>query len=337
MSHGKHIKGTEHPYFAEQRAREQAATHRSNMMAKWSESERIVSLLRSIQPTASHTPDQLIEEWYKATPVFQENPASSNPYSSYEPPPTSIKPVFHSANEWFGRYFTKQAQSFGSPFIEEIVSTRDSFVCTPVSLNAFFFAALLGGNTFLGHQVVFFPPEDRFYFLDPAVSAFRPTSAEKLQLVVSHYLWKCAGSCSNKVSIRPLVEEFTKDKVLRGITERAKAILEADRSFFEGPDGRVRYIDGKRLNPADGPSHRQFATEVIARQQGSWLTISQAYSQYALYCRQKGLTNISPPEFKSFMAVEILDTFNLKMRHDVPAEDGRQTHGWRDLACLVAA
>ena len=249
----------------------------------------------------------------------------------------SAPTFFRSPNDYFKRDFESQIETFGKPFFEQTVYLRlDSSVCMPVSSNPFFFAAMLGGNAFLGHQVVFFPPEDRFYFLDPTVSAFRPTTAEKLQLVVKHYLCKCAHVCSHSVNVKPLMDDVCRNQVLRDVTDKAKIILEADRSFFEGADGKVRYIDGKLLNPADGPSHLQFAAEIIARQQGAWLTLSEAYSQYALYCRQKGLSNMSAPEFKSVMTVEIRQSMNVKLRHDVPGEDGKQTLGWKDLACLAA-
>ena len=337
MSFANFIRESENPHLAKQREQEAAASRKSAMLAKWKESERILSLLRSIPATSTTASEDLIAEWHKSLPILHEKTKASSEFSLYAPELSYNKPVYNSPNEWFDRKFSENIETFGVPFIEEAQVMHASVtVRKPVCINAYFFASLLGGDKYYGHQVVYYPPEDRFYYLDPAVKAFRPASVEKLQVVVSHYLLKCAEACSGRVNIRPLVEDFCKDRVIRGIVDKAKAILQADRSFFEGVDGKVRYIDGKRLNPADGPAHRQFASEVIARQLGSWLTISQAYSQYAIYCRQKGLTNISPPEFKSFMAVEILDTFNQKMRHDVPAEDGRQTHGWRDLACLAA-
>ena len=338
MSFANFIRKSENPHLAKQREQEAAASRKSAMLAKWKESERILSLLRSIPATSTTTSEDLIAEWYKSLPILHEKTKASSEFSLYAPELSYNKPVYNSPNEWFDRKFSDKIETLGVPFVTEIqVLNGNVAVCKPVCINAYFFAALMGGDKYLGHQVVYYPPEERFYYLDPVVQAFRPATVEKLQVVVSHYLLKCAEACSGRVNIRPLVEDFCKDRVIRGIVEKAKAILEADRSFFEGEDGKVRYLDGKRLNPADGPSHRQFATEVIARQQGSWLTISEAYCQYAIYCRQKGLANISPPEFKGFMAVEIRESMNVKLRHDVPGDDGKQTQGWKDLACLAAA
>jgi len=63
-------------------------------------------------------------------------------------------------NEFFKRRFPEQTDKFGQAFF----GTEQ--------LSADFFAAVLRGDKRLGHQVVWYAPEDTFYFHDFRVEAF---------------------------------------------------------------------------------------------------------------------------------------------------------------------
>src|SRR5258705_8080117 len=66
---------------------------------------------------------------------------------------------------WFAQKFPDQVNQFGCPFLEMRQSTCDGFnLITPVSINTDFFAAMLGGDSKLGHSVIYFEPEMQFYY-----------------------------------------------------------------------------------------------------------------------------------------------------------------------------
>ena len=106
--------------------------------------------------------------------------------------PCTSNEVFENANnpnDWFATKFPEQVQQYGSAFLEGTWTDTDGLKrFIPVHLNEDFFAAILGGDKDLGHQVICSPPEETCYFFDYRVDAFCPTTAEKLKVLLSNYL-----------------------------------------------------------------------------------------------------------------------------------------------------
>jgi hypothetical protein len=85
-----------------------------------------------------------------------------------------------------------------------------------------------------------------------------PTTPEKLKLLLSNYLIRCSQECGALVDVTNIMAKFRQDDVLRSIIAKAKAVLEAERLFFEGKDGHRRYVDGRYIEPNGEPSYQLF-------------------------------------------------------------------------------
>src|SRR5476649_2880939 len=69
---------------------------------------------------------------------------------------------------WFAQHFPEQTNQFGRSFLEMRESSCDGFSrVNPISINIDFFAAMLGGDSRLGHSVIYFEPELQFYYYEP--------------------------------------------------------------------------------------------------------------------------------------------------------------------------
>jgi len=71
-------------------------------------------------------------------------------------------------SEWFADKFPEQVAQYGCPFLEMRQTSCDGFShITPIAPNIDFFAAMLGGDSRLGHSVVYYEPEMQFYYFEP--------------------------------------------------------------------------------------------------------------------------------------------------------------------------
>jgi hypothetical protein len=115
-------------------------------------------------------------------------------------------------NKWFADKFPEQVVQYGAAFMEGTWTDADGLTrLIPVHMNDDFFAVALGGDKSSGHQVVWFPQEETFYFFDYRVDAFCPTTEEKLKLLLSNYLIRCSQDCGCLVDISNLVVKFRQD------------------------------------------------------------------------------------------------------------------------------
>jgi hypothetical protein len=253
--------------------------------------------------------------------------------------PRTSNGVFESVNDpnqWFADKFPQQTEQFGPAFLAGTWTDADSLThFIPAYLNEDFFAAILGGDKHLGHQVVYFRPENTFYFFDYRVDAFCPTTEEKLKLLLSNYLVRCSQECGFLVDITNLVVKFRQDDALSSIITKAKAILEADRLFFQGKDGRRRYIDGKYTEPNEKPSYELFVNKALVREPQSKITVADAFHRYYQFCRDSGMKPLTRTEFRGLVAEVIREEFNIGLRHDVVDDRGKMQHGWYGLDCRM--
>ena len=232
-------------------------------------------------------------------------------------------------NDWFTAKFPEQAQQYGPAFMEGTYTDANGLKrFVPACLNEDFFAAILGGDKELGHQVVWYPPEETWYFFDYRVDAFCVTTEEKLKLLLSNYLIRCSQECTSLVDVTNLVVKFRRDDVLQRIVDKAKAVLEADRLFFQGKDGQRRCVDGKYVEPNEEPSYRQFVKRSIVREPEATVTLQDAFHRYFQFCRDHQMQPLTRQEFKGLVAEVIREVFNLGLRHDIPGDEGKHRHGW---------
>jgi hypothetical protein len=130
------------------------------------------------------------------------------------------------------------------------------------------------------------------------------------------------------VDITNLVIRFRNEDVLQRITEKAKAVLEDDRLFFQDKGGHRRYVDSKHIEPNEEPSYQLFVKKAIMREPGGKVTVADAFHQYYEFCKSQGQPPLTRQEFKHLVAEVIREQFNIGLRHDVLTESGKQGHGW---------
>ena len=236
-------------------------------------------------------------------------------------------------NQWFADKFPDQTLAFGSAFLHAKRNSLDSDICIPLFPNDDFFAAAIGGAKNFGHQVVYLPSEDVFYFYDYHPDAFCFVSEAKLKILLSNYMIRCAQDSRAYVHVQNLVVAFRKDEVLDRIITKAKAILEVEHGFFHGKNGNRRLIDGKYIEPNAEPSYQLFVKRAIVREADAKLTVGDAFHRYYQFCKDNAMKPLTRSEFKGLVAEVIREQYNLGLRHDIISETGKQTHGWDGLAC----
>jgi hypothetical protein len=235
-------------------------------------------------------------------------------------------------NGWFAAKFPDAAAKYGAAFLETKYQDEELLVRTiPVMLNEDFFASSLGGDRRLGHHVVYYRPENTFYFYDYREDAYCPTTEAKLQMLVSNYLVRCAQDMGSLVDISNLMVEFRKTRILQSIVDKAKALLAADDQFFSKNTGNKRIIRGEIVDPNQEPLPKIFVFQALALHPDAAVTVTDCFQQYRQFCRSKGLNALERSEFKTIVAEVIREEFDLKLRHDVPGLNGKAQEGWKGL------
>jgi hypothetical protein len=233
-------------------------------------------------------------------------------------------------SEWFADKFSEQVKQYGCPFLEMRESTCDGFTrITPISINVDFFAASLGGDSKLGHSVVYFEPEMQWYFKD-LDSIYKPTSAEKLQNLYRAMLIRCAQELNSETHKLNLFHEFRSDKTAKAVVNRAKSILAADHAFFSATSKHQR-VRGPEL-------HERLVLALVETmlepREGAILTVTQAYQMFCDMGRQRNLNTLKRSIFKEMMRDLIRNKYGMALRNDVPDSENRQQQAWRGLAVV---
>lgn len=237
-----------------------------------------------------------------------------------------VKP--RTPSEWFAERFPEQIKQYGCPFLELRESTCDGFTrVMPISINVDFFAAMLGGDLRLGHSVVYFEPEMQFYYLEPVLQLYKPTSAEKLQNLYRAMLIRCAQELNNETHKLNLFHEFRSDKTAKAIVNRAKSILAADHTFFSAtsPHQRIRGIElYERVA-------RRFVDELLTHEPGQILRLADAYAVFRGLLKQRELPDIKRSDFKAVVGPLITSNFNVALRNDL---NGAGVRGWKNVKMI---
>ena len=290
----------------------------------WERSEDILSILRRATPSVTEVSAEVKERWYSQT---ESPPVTQETFNlGHTPKPTP--------ETWFERKFHREARRFGKPFLyREVASGISRKVLRPEVMNEDFFAAMLGGEKGLGHRIVYCPG-DGFWFWDPVVEAFCPTSDAKMKILLSNYLVKYGEAFSSSLDVSYLYKTHRKPGLLKRVVNKAKAVLEADESFFRGELGQPGCVDGKRIVAQQVASPLLFVQSAVTRQEGAMLTASEAYLQYGQFCEQRSLPRLPAKAFKDAASKIIYGRFQQQLRHDIPTSGGGQTHGWKHVAPL---
>lgn len=258
---------------------------------------------------------------------------------AHAPPTASIAshcgPRLITPNSWFTDRFPDHVAQYGLPFFETTASTQSGFTqIVPVHLNESFFASMLSGAS--GIQIVHLSSEDTFYFYDYQAQAFCPTTRDKLKLLISDYLMRCARDCSSSVDVSPLLVRFRKEDVLSAVVRIARTVLQANTRFFKGPQGKRRFVNGRYLKPTDLPCYHLFVQKNVIANPDGRLTVAYAFHRYYQFCRANGLNPMKRADFRDLVTEAIREDFGIGKRHDVPDEKGKDQHGWHGLECIPA-
>jgi hypothetical protein len=228
--------------------------------------------------------------------------------------------------EWFALKFPF-ALKFGCPFLEMRQTSCDGFnKVIPVAVNFDFMAGMLGGDSRLGHSVVYFEPEMQWYFKDRD-GIFKPTSAEKLQNYYRAMLLRCAQELGGEVDKLNLFQEFRSDKTSRAVVQRAKSILAASPDFFSAtsPYTRIRGIElHERLA-------RKFVEELLCAESGQVLYLADAYAHFTKLVKERNLEVVKRSEFKAMMVPLIQEQFGVRLRNDLVVDERSGVRGWKNV------
>jgi hypothetical protein len=239
------------------------------------------------------------------------------------------EPGMESASAWFSKRFPRQAEIYGCPFIELQEELVERQKITPLAMNQDFFAAVLGGDERLGHQVVYYESEMQFFFLD-SDGFFKPTTDEKLGTLLRALLMKCAEDLPESVQKLNLCIEFRSDKKIREIVNRGKSILAADHTFF-GVDSEHQRTQGSELHQRVA---RVFIQQLLEKRPGEILTLSTAYLLFSEFLKRKQMDPVKRQVFKPMFAPLIREQFDLGLRNDIVGQNQRQTAGWKNLRAV---
>ncbi len=175
-------------------------------------------------PEPPINPDQVIGSRLQLKPYKPDPFAFGQPAYNTEPTTPS---------EWFSCKFQEQAKIYGCPFLEHLETLADGTQrINPIAPNIDFLAAILSGDSKLGHKVVYIESEMQWYCYDPREQVYKATSPDKLGNLMRAYLIRCAEDLPNNVHKAYLFYQFRSDKTIRSIIHRAKSILAADDSYL---------------------------------------------------------------------------------------------------------
>ena len=245
-------------------------------------------------------------------------------------PDYNIKPT--SPSEWFSKHFQEQAKTFGCPFLELVEPLGDGVNrITPISPNIDFLAATLSGDPKLNHKVVYIESEMAFYYYDPRDCTYRATSEDKLGNLMRGYLARCAEEMPGNVHKLNLFHTFRSDKTIRSIIHRAKSILAADDSYFSVESKHQRQ-QGPELYERVA---RAFVDQVLERQAGEILTVTDAYVHFCQYLSKRKMPHVNRKIFKNLVPPVVKEQFDLGVRNDLQDQAGdKWQRGWKGIGIL---
>lgn len=259
--------------------------------------------------------------------------------SSGEELPLMLRQIGHqqpatTPAEWFARRYPAEVKRWGCPFLEAVETELETGKkrITALSLNDCFFAAILSDSQ-LGHSVIFFNPEQQWYFLDPTDNIYYRTSEAKLMNLLSSLLTRCAEEMPPTIDKVSLFMKFRADETLRAVVKRARSILAADASFFSLHSPHYRF-DGTEQH---GQLAKQFVGLLVKPSDGQMLSIAQCYERFCDYCRQQNLKPMLRRKFAEMLVEMIRDEFGLGLRKDLKDSEGHYLRGWKGLTLEMEA
>lgn len=254
-------------------------------------------------------------ERYKVTPWIMQDRVPDAPVNT--------------ASEWFSKRWARQAEEFGCPFLEaRYTDSNEEKHVNPIALNEIFFAGILAGDANLGHKVVFYTPDETFYFRDPREGGlFRPTTEEKLKTLLSLYMLQCAEELRDATPKLNLFVRFRKEDQLHKIVTKSKSLLAVDNSFFAPDSPNIRTGEPAEKEKAA----KTFVTMVIEFDPQKSLTVTDSYNAFREFCVKNGFVLVERRLFEELVGEMIEQKYGLGLRNDLLNDSGCHQRGWRGL------
>lgn len=233
-----------------------------------------------------------------------------------------------SASDWWCLMFPDQVRVYGCPFLEQRQADGIGAVTkSPLSANLDCLAASLGGDERLGHRVIFYEPEQQFYYYDPRDQMFHATTGAKLMNLLRGLLARCAEVVRGDGAKFQLFHALRSDQVTKAVLNRAKSILAASPDFFSTTSPHQR-VQGPEIHQRIA----QIFVEQIERDPGQILTLKCAYDLFSQFLKQKNMPVLTRPEVKVMLGELIREQYGLGLRNDlVSVESQVQQCGWKGL------
>lgn len=231
--------------------------------------------------------------------------------------------------EWFARRYPAVVEQWGAPILEAVVADgQDNKLVRPIELNDNFFAAIIS-DTRLGHSVVFYQPEQQWFFYDPADQLYHPTTEEKLIALLSALLARCAEEMPRNVDLIQLFCRFREEDKLKAVVKRARAVHAAESSFFDNESANRRAGGVESFSDLA----RGFVRATVKRQPNQLLSEGECFQHFNEYCRNNASTaEVTRRQFKQLIAEVIREEFAVGFRKDLKDGEGRYLRGWKGLA-----
>lgn len=230
--------------------------------------------------------------------------------------------------EWFARRYPAAVEQWGAPILEAVVAdAQGNQLVKPIELNDNFFAAILSDPQF-GHSVVFYQPEQQWFFHDPVDQLFHPTSEEKLIALLSALISRCAAEMPRNIDLIQMFCRFREEGNLKAIVKRARAIHAADSNFFDSESAHQRAGGVQSFSDLA----RGFVRATVKRQPNQLLSESECFQRFSEYCRNNDTgAEVTRRQFKQLIAEVIREEFGLGVRGDVKNTEGCYQRGWKGL------
>ncbi len=226
-------------------------------------------------------------------------------------------------NIYFEMICPELIEDYGYPFYTTIQNKL-------FGINTDFFAAYLGGQKRFKHDVVFFLPESKFYFYDPTVAQYLPTTEEKMRIWLSLVLQERAWGQDMDHASKMLID-FRSSDVVTEILGKAKALLAADGAFFEGGQAHPRFVaEDLQINNLQF-TVRFFMERTIHLEEKSILTITDFMNGLKSYLLESGVTMPKLQDLKSIVLDAMRQIHGKGLRNDLIADDSKCVSGWKGL------
>lgn len=254
------------------------------------------------------------------------------------PPPNSIVQEHHpveaqTLSEYLCWRYPQQTRQWGPPLLEATSMLDGKKHSKPIYFNEDWLCAVIGKDDRLDHQIVFYVPEQRFYYKESFLGHFCQTSEGKVTVLASQLILRMAEEMEGKVDVSHLIIGMRDEIRLNHLARRCRVILAADESFFEGEHGHKRKLGNEIYDPRQEPPHKLFVQESIISAPEAILSVNEAYAAYVLFCNARGLNPVKRVSFKTLVANVINERFGITVRRDLRISCGRYFQGWKGISC----